>query len=349
MLKAAFQYSYINAKIRSMKSNLLRPSDYENLTIVSGYDGLAECLRITQYGKRAGQFPSSFDGLIRMYYKDLFDDYEKIIKAAPGRGKGLILHLYQKYELENLKAVLRTVGSGKRGQNMEKLLLPIGEPQSFSAEDLLRLKSPDEILSRLKGSWYYEPLKNSIYRFEEEKETFPMEMALDQWYYRRLWKIILSLGCREKKTARGLFGVFIDILNIIWIFRFKQMGHFSAEEILNYSLMYGGHLSPVLLKRLAYSSDQKDVLRNLTGTSYQKLLACLNDLEAISVPLWRYFLSLAEKNWCGFPFQIGTILDYILFKEMEVRDLVTLTEAKRLHLPQMMMSKYLIRYGWTNS
>jgi len=345
MLKEAFQYSYINAKIRTLKSRLLVASDYENLLGVSGYSGLAECLRVTSYGATVSQFPPSFDGLIKAFYQDLFDCYRKVIRTLSGNRKRLIHHLYQKYELENLKAILRIVGQEKPREKMAEILLPINSSdyrRSFSEEALLQAKSLQEILRQLKKTCYYRPLKNALYRFEEEKETFPLEMALDLSYYNHLWKIASSFGRRERKIVRSILGIQMDVLNIIWIFRFKEVYHFSPEEILNYGLMQGCHISPELRKKLAYSVDGKDVVTNLAGTPYKALLVDIKDSEARSVQLWRYLLAIAKKNWHGFPFHIGTVLDYVFFKEVEVKSLISITEAKRLNFSREMMTDYLI-------
>ena len=129
------------------------PSDYENLLGVSGYSGLAECLRVTSYGAALSQFPASFDGLIKVFYQDLFDCYRKVIRALSGNRKRLVQHLYQKYELENLKAILRIVGQEKPREKVEEILLPTGNHlsgsdhgRSFSEEALLQAKSLEEIL-----------------------------------------------------------------------------------------------------------------------------------------------------------------------------------------------------------
>ena len=136
MVKATFRYAYINAKVRAMKSRLLNRADFENLAGVAGQCGLVECLKTTSYGEKRGHFPSSFDGVIEMYYKDLFSCYRKIIKSISGSRKRLIEHLYQKYELENLKLILRMVCSGKFNKNIEELLLPTRESQNFSTINL---------------------------------------------------------------------------------------------------------------------------------------------------------------------------------------------------------------------
>ncbi|MEW6380322.1 MAG: V-type ATPase subunit [bacterium] len=344
MLRAAFQYSYVNTKLRALKSRLLGPADYENLLGVSGSSGLSECLRSTAYGPLLGQVAASYDGLIQLFYQDLFDCYAKVIRSLPGNRRRLIQHLYQKYELENLKAIVRTICQGKSKDGVEQLLVPIVEPQSFSPEALLHSRSMEEVLIQLRRTCYYRPLKNALYRFEEEKETFPLEMALDLSYYNQLWKIIASLSRGERKIVRSILGIQMDILNITWIFRFKDIYHFSPEEILNYGLTQGCHISPELRKKLAFSVDRKDVITNLAMTPYKVLLdnPDIRDAETCSILLWRYLRAEAGRNWLGFPFHIGVVLAYVLFKEIEVRDLISITEAKRLNLSREMLIDHLI-------
>lgn len=342
MLKAAFQYSYVNAKFRALKSRLLGPADYENLLGVSGWSGLAECLKSTPYGPALSQAAASYDGLIKVFYQDLFDCYAKVIRSLSGNRKHLIQHLYQKYELENLKAIVRIICHDKPREEGEQVLLPIGEYASFSSQALLQSKNLEDLLVHLRRSNYYSPLISAVYRFEEEKDTFPLEMALDLNYYNKLWKTVSSLSHQEQKIVRSLLGVQMDILNITWVFRFKEVYHFSPEEILNYGLMEGFHISPERRKKLAFSVDRKDVITNLASTPYKALLANHKDTEDCSIQLCCYLQDLIWKNWQGFPFHIGTVLDFVLFKEIEVKNLISITEAKRLNLSREMIADHLV-------
>lgn len=346
MLKAVFHYSYINAKIRSLKPMMLKQSDFENLTKVSGYDGLAAYLAGTSFGLKLKDYPSSFDGLLQMYYEDLLSCYAKVIAMLSGNKKALIQHLYQKYELENLKAILRIINDEKFNERLPETLpyLYSLNPKiaSFSVDDLLKAKNINELINLLQGTWYYEPFKHSLHRFRLENETFPLEMALELFYYKRLWQHILSLSYRDRKIAKKNFGVQYDILNIFRIYRFKKLYHFSPEEILNYSLMHGAHISANIRLKLSYSVDYEDIVNNLMGTPYKEILAYSDDPEIWYTKLLSYELSLARKNWQRNPFQIGTILDYLVFKEIEIKDLIRITEAHRLNLSYERIKDYLI-------
>jgi len=264
---------------------LLKQTDFENLTRVAGYDGLVAYLKGTSFGLKWKNYPSSFDGLLHMYYEDLLSCYDKAIAMLSGNKKNLIQHLYQKYELENLKVILRIINDEKFNKRLPETLPYLfslkEKTASFSAKDLLKAKNINEIINSLQGTWYYEPLKHSLHRFRLENETFPMEMALELHYYKRLWQYILCLSYQDRKIAKFFFGVQYDILNITRIFRFKKLYHFSPEEILNYSLMHGTYLSANIRLKLAYSIDYEDIVNNLTGTPYKKILAYSDDPETL--------------------------------------------------------------------
>jgi V/A-type H+-transporting ATPase subunit C len=343
MLKDAIRFSYINAKIRSLKGQLLGQSDYENLLKARGYHGLAECLRFTSYCKNIGENISSYDELIEIYYKNILKDYVKVIDSLSGNIRHLVYQLYQRYELENLKVILRAICYYRQKEKTKRLLFPFIKYHNFSINDLLASKDLFELIQRLKGTWYHEPLVNSFYRFENEGETFPLEMALDLSYYKQIWEIISSLSRKDQKITKAILGLQLDALNIMWIMRFKERFHFSPEEILNYSLVYGTYISKNIRKKLAYSVNQKDIISNLEGTPYKKILQGIDDPEIGYVKLLQYTLLLVKKNWHRYPFQIGTILDYIFLKEMEIKDLITITEGKRIGIPEKNINLYMVQ------
>ncbi|MGA1842101.1 MAG: V-type ATPase subunit [bacterium] len=342
MLKNAVRFSYINAKIRSLKSQLLRQSDYENLLKARGYHGLADYLRFTPYCKNIDKGISSYDELIEIYYKNILGEYIKVIDSISINIKRLICQLYQRYELENLKVILRAICYCRQSDKIKRLFFPLIKYTSFSTSDLIASKNLSEIINKLKGTWYYEPLINSFYRFESEGESFPLEMALDLTYYNHLWDIVSSLSRQDQKIAKNILGLQLDALNIIWIIRFKERFLFSPEEILNYSLINGKYISKNIRKKMAYSVNQKDIISNLEGTPYKEILKGIDDPEIGYIKLLQYILILVRRNWNRYPFQIGTILGYIFLKETEIKDLITITEGKRIGIHEKNINPFMV-------
>jgi len=342
MLKAALQYSYINSKLHALKSRLLDQSDYTNLMQSQGINGILECLRSTPYTEGLINTPHTYTELSVVYYKNLFSDYNKLINNSSGIHRLLIHHLYRRYELENIKVILRMICYEMMKKQAHTLLFPFDRYQGISVDELLESKDFFDFIKRLKGTWYFDPLDNSAYRFEKERETFPLEMALDLRYYEILWKIVSSLKGRDKRMALSLIGAKLDMINILWIIRFKENYQFLPEEILNYSLTSGIFIDQKKRKSLAYSIDRKSIVENLKNTPYEGIIKGIEDLDAAHSCLLKYIIHLAKKNWTGSPFQIGVLLDYLLFKEIEVRNLVIITEAKKINSSMQNIKAYLV-------
>ena len=198
------------------------------------------------------------------------------------------------------------------------------------------------MIQRLKGTWYHDPLNHSAYRFEQEGETFPLEVALDLRYHERLWETVSSLKRKDKRIACALIGAQLDALNILWMIRFKENYRFSPEEILNYSLTHGRFITPRKRKEMAFSIDKNEIVNHLDHTPYKKILMGIQDAELAYSVLLQYIFSMAKKNWVGDPFQIGVILDYLIFKEMEIANLITITEAKKISYASDNFRQYLV-------
>lgn len=342
MIISAIRYSYINAKIHCLKSQLLAPHDYTNLLHTNDLNEFVETLRITAYGEWLHDCVSSYDELIRLYYERLFHEYIKVRDTLTSAAARLINHLYLRYELENIKVILRAICQGESREKAATLLFPLTTDSGISMDLLLAAKDLFDFIQKLKGTWYYGPLDNAYYRFEREGQSFPLEMALDLGYYERLWKIVSSLKLKDKKNAKLLLGLQLDAINILWIIRFKDHYHFSPEEILNYSLLQGRFVTQKVRRKLAYSIDYQDIVSNLKDTPYHRIVRGIDDPEQAYARLLRYIYRIMKKNWNVSPFQIGVILDYIFFKDMEIRNLITITEAQRGKLSSEKINNYLV-------
>lgn len=342
MLASAVRYSYINAKVHCLKGRLLQQPDYENLVHSQGMGGFVECLKSTPYGSGLHGSDSSPAALTGVYHQSLFNDYITIMDSVSGERRRLVYHLYQRYELENLKVIVRSVCHQRPKKGASALLFSLPKYRSISTDTLLESQDLADLIQRLKGTWYHDPLDNAAYRFGQEGETFPLEMALDLRYYGRLWEIVSSLQGRDRRIARSLIGVQLDALNIVWMIRFKEGYHFSPEEVLNYGLINGRFIDSPKRKKMAFSIDPNDIINNLDHTPYKVILSGIGDPEVAYTVLLQYLLRLARRNWVGKPFQIGVILDYLIFKEMEVRSLMTITEAKRIGFSTEGFNRYLV-------
>ena len=345
MITSVFKYAYPNAKVRAMKAMLLSSDNYRSLLNTETFEEVLNVLQVTNYSKSLAENSSaeiSIPILTGILYKSLFQDYEKVINSVVGNIRSFFILLYQKYELINLKTILRGICGNVEPEYVAPLILPTERYTLFSKEALLGFRDVPDIIEHLQGTFFQYPLNLAFRRFEEEHEFFPLEMALDLHYYHTLWDSIKKLPEQETGIARRIFGMVIDILNISWIIRFKEQYHFSPEEILNYTIQHGHVLTFRDRQQLSKAENPKEILTYLEGTPYGKTLAGDEPLNTLHVVLSRYLVIQLRKFFSGNPFQIGVILGYLLLKEFEISDIITIAEAKKYGFSLEQSQHYVI-------
>jgi len=332
MMTSVFKYAYPNAKIRAMKGLLLSEETFQALLQTQTFEDMVHVLQTTSYAEAirlANPAALTMPAFTTILYKQLFHDYEKTIAALHGVLQDFFILFYQKYQLINLKTILRGNFSHTPTHATAALLLPSSRHTLFDQAALLQIQNITQTIEKLQGSFFEYPLNRALHRFETEQEFFPLEMALDLHYHQTLWEKVEKLSGLEKKMAADILGRWTDILNICWIIRFKEQYHFAVEEILNYTIHHGYAFNLAKRRQLAEAANVEEILAALRNSPYGKELADDLPLNTLHIHLYRQLVKQLRKFFAGDPFQIGSILGYLLLKEIEVLDLITLAEAKR--------------------
>lgn len=345
MIVSVFKYAYPNAKIRAMKGYLLSIEDFRALLNAETYEELLRVLHTTNYADALSKSASpeiSIPVLTNIVYSSLFMDYKKTIRAISDDLRAFFILLYHKYELINLKTILRGICGNIAPEQVIPLLLPTEHHTLFSKEKLLEFRDVHDIVNHLQGSFFHYPLNLALRRFDEEQEFFPLEMALDLHYYQTLWDSMKKLPEQEQRIVWRILGIYVDILNIAWILRFKEQYQFSTEEILNYTIHHGYAFRLRDRRQLSDAQSSDQFLEYLKKTPYGKAISGDLPLNTLQVVLSRYLVTELRKLFAGNPFHIGVILGYLFLKEYEIADIITIAEAKKYEFSFEQSQSYVI-------
>ena len=344
-MTSIFKYAYPNAKVRALKGRLLSEETFRALLHCERFEEVLNVLLSTHYSDALAELPGtdiSGPQLNSVLYQSLFQDYEKTIRALDRSLQPFFILLYQKYELTNLKTILRGIFSQAALEDLQALLLPTERYTLFSKDALLSFHNIQDVITHLQGSFFQYPLNRALRRFEDEQEIFPLEMALDLHYYHTLWDAMKPLPAAEQKIIRKLLGTWLDILNLTWIVRFKEEYQFSPEEILNYTIHHGANFRLRDRRQLSEAQNVGEILEFLKHSAYAKGLPDQLDPSILHVLLSRYLITQLRSYFSGNPFQIGVILGYLWLKEFEISDIISISEAKRYGLSLEESQHYVI-------
>ncbi len=350
MLFAAARYGYPNAKVRALRSRKLTEQDHHFLLAAKDLPNCLSYLATTSYrtclpdpDKTHPELPI----LERQLSRPLLDHYAKIIRSFRRiKERDVILALFRRFEGENLKIILRALFANLSRDAVCHLLYPLGRLSDLDWDTLWSCKSISELLEQLRPSIFGKLLQHALPQFEAQGRLFPLEMTIDLSCFRMLHQAISALGSRyDHVVAEKILRSYIDILNISWVVRLKKDYGLSSEEIVNYTLPSGKLISLTTLNHLARAEDI-EVFINHLPMPYQHELSTIRDWEKVAQRLETYFLRTLTRVFLGQPFHIGIPVAYLLEKEIELANLISLLQAKAKNLSVEEISN---RLSWSST
>ncbi len=337
MLGAAIKYSYLDAKTRTMHSKRLRPNDWHILEAAKDRDSFLRYLATTSYGpwvteilEQKEQGDELFE---RRIFGALFEDYGKILRSLhDASSRELILSLFSRFEAENLKICLRALFTGLRKANVAHFLYPVEKISRLPWDKLWQQKDVRAALKLLEKTPFGPMLKHALPQFEAQGRLFPLEMAIDISCFKRIAAAAQTAGSRrDRARVSQILGSYIDVLNICHIFRLRFVYGLSPEEALNYSYP-GGSLDLRTLHDIARAGDPASMAKVLPMPFAAFIHDEKGDMSGLRLKLEEWLVRRLRKAFLGSPFHLGVQVAHLLEKELEIRSLISLYQA-RIHSP----------------
>lgn len=336
-----------------MYSYLLGASDLAALSEAPDLASLVAGLRHTQYGaylEGLKEKEVTSREFARAIKNRLGAAYRSVAQGSPMQSRRVLGQLYRRYEVNNLKAILRGIAGGPRGgegllwPRIRDLLFPLGSATVLPEEAMVQAGSIAGAVDLLRGTTYYEVLSHALKRYSAEHSLFPLEVALDLHYWRRLWNEARRLPGQDLTHAMRVVGSLVDANNLAWAIRFRVYQQLSEEELINYTLPFGYRVRDADIRGIAAGAD----LGSVVGRLYPTLPDARNLLEdpkqglpKLERELKRIVMKECQAAFLGDPFHIGLPLAYLVLQDLEVEDLVVLSEAKSSMLPAVKFSPFL--------
>ena len=342
-------YAAISARVRAMYSSLLSPQDFARLSDVPDFASLIGQLKNTAYGpylenlKDKEITPRRVDLQIK---GRLADSYSSVIHMAPEHARPILKQLYRYFEVENLKAVLRGIVTDPSWERVHDVLFPLGSLTVLPAQAMVESGSVGAAVELLQGTAYYETLSFAMKRYTSEQNLFPLEVALDLYYWRQLWQEAKRLQGQDRDQALRIVGSLMDMNNLMWVIRYRVYHQLSEEELINYTLPFGYHVSDEDVRAVAAGAD----LAMVVGRVYpgmpnvsELLEEPRSGLPQLEIQLKRHIMKQCLAAFTGNPFHIGVPLAFLVLSEFEIEDLTVLIEAKSSQMPDEKFQPYLLR------
>ncbi len=347
-------YSYINARIRGMKSRLLDRPFLEKLLSEENVHTVMALLQETEYGKHIEEArtleTSEIGGIEEGIRQHLAQTYSGIFGMVGGVPRRLLSILLGRWDVYNIKTVLRGKFSGLSLEEVSKSFVPVCK----LTEPLLKemMKQPD-----IKGvidlliTWnseYYPPLQAKLSDFSATNSLTNMEVALDKFYFERALSF-LKRGLEDEnfQIVVGFLKTEIDILNILMIM--KIVGHqIPPAERGELFIRDGLEIKGEDFLSAASCRDIDEIFGRFASTSYREVLnqakqkSSGGSLSSVERLMEKYMIERGVAMFARNPLSIAPVIGYLWLKLCETVNLRVICRAKVARMPQPLIQEELI-------
>lgn len=349
-------YAAISARVRAKYAELLTPQDMVRLSEAQDFLSLFNLLKSTAYGPYLeGLKDKDIDPkrVITHIKRKLADAHYSVIQMAPVQTRPLVKQLYRYYEIGNLKAILRglvTVSTWNTETSLwdrvRDVLFPLGSASVLPAQAMIESGSVATAVDLLQGTPYEETLSFAMKRYSAEQNLFPLEVALDLNYWRRLWSEAQKLTGQDREHSVRIIGSLLDMNNLMWAIRYRVYYKLSEEEVINYTLPFGYRVHDSDIRAIAAGADIASIITRIFP-GIPDVNALLENpqsgLPKLEVLLKRQIMKQCLAAFLGSPFHIGIPLAFLVLHDFEVQDLIVLIEAKSSDMPEDEYRPFLLK------
>lgn len=331
-------YGYINARIRAMKAELLDKSHYDELIQSKTLGRMFEILKQTPYGeditKAKTRETRDLDILLASFRLNMERNFRKILKFTDGEPRELISILLSRYDIYNVKTILRGKIQGVEEGEIKSSLLPAGILDEARLNLLLKEESASSVLELLASWGIHFPfvIGRDLVRATREGNIQEIEYLLEEAYYS--WALSsLHGGNGNREILRQIITSLIDIRNVMASLILLKDG---IKPLGRLKFIEGGTLKPVILKKLENSESLEEGIEVIEATPYGKILRGrkTKDIKNIERYLEKHQIETILKLRTGDPLGISIPVYYIWAKEVEVVNLRTIAIGVAFEIPK---------------
>jgi V/A-type H+-transporting ATPase subunit C len=305
-----------------------------------GTGEIARFMEETEYETEMNALGSRFSGVDLVEYalnRNLAKHFDDLLRWSEGALYDYIARYLRKFDVWNVKTVIRGLYSDAERTEVEDDLIRAGEFSERRVEDLLNAGSIEEVVEQLDDTIFGDTLAEAFDVYEESGVLVPLENALDRAFYETL----LS-GLPDNPEIDSPTGLYVEFLETEVDFRnlrnALRLAHSGADIDPSEYFIEGGKLfDEQEIAQLSTNLDQlvSAVRESKYGDDLDQALSALEEADnlidferALDAALLEYADRLSNR----YPLSVCPVLAYVLKKEREVDNIRAIARGREAGL-----------------
>ena len=334
-------YAYAATRVRARRSRLLGPESYAQLLNME-FSEIARYIQDLEYRREIDKYGATLRGadlLEAALLDNRSTEIGEVIGFCTGDLRMGVAAYAERYNVRAIKVLLRGIFDEVDSEELLKQVSPMSDSQLDLYTQIAASENIEGAVEQLESTKYYELLQEALENRKSDSLQ-PLEDALDKAYYQDLVSSLPSSGAADR-IYRGFVQVQIDVANLKTVMRLRHRGLGGHGELL----ISGGTIDETLLTA---TNNVADIIPILEGTVYQEVLQPVienfedNGLNKAIQALENHVSITSRRYSYLYPLSILPILDYLLRKEKEVRNLRTIVRGKDLKLSNERIKEIMV-------
>lgn len=336
-------YSGMTTKIRAMKKKLLSPEQYEEITRFTTVADLINYLQtLPAYsGVLANLTPATAHrGEVesRMTFST-YNDFSKIFHFAGNSQKKYLEFYFMKYEISILKSCMRNIMDSRPETEPVLIDKHFKRHSKINIDKIITASDMDDFVNNLTGTVYEKPLRKILQL--ESPILFDFEMTLDLFFFIYIWEhqnIFIPKG--EKDYFKNSFGVQVDLLNILWIYRCKKYYTLTDSQIYSFLIPIYFNIDRTNIKNFVEAETIDNFFDLIESCYYGRTYTFRRD-ASIEAQFGGIMNKVYLQEFKESPYSLASINAYFQLKNLEVAKVVTAMECIRYGYKPDVISQYI--------
>lgn len=329
-------YPYVTARVKAKRASLLPQETYERLLLME-LPEIARFLGEREYKAQMLALGAKYSGVDLIEYavsRNLSETYNRIYDFSEGNLRAMIGRYLDRYDLENVKTIVRAKIYGASAEEVEEDLIPAGSFGEDFLDGLVEMPTLEAVFDELSGTIYATALSILKKKPSQIANWSEWEDLVSRLYYGELLASIPP-ATEANRLMRQFVQREIDIINLKTLLRaWVAKARFEREIFLD-----GGYEVPVDELRELVNLDKASLVARLQAYSfYEDIADALEKVEETGIGFLvrrveKVHLLGAARYAHLHPLSILPILDFIVRKDREAINIRLIARGKESGLP----------------
>jgi len=328
--------AYLNTRVSLFSGRLWRDEELDALVSVPD-QAMADVLTRRGLPQLAAGYDSlnvrqqDARSLEQRIIAQILDETRVMLRPLSGSARNFLSFWTARFEISNVKTLLRSKMSDERPAAVLARLIPMGAFGRLDIQDLAHAEDVGELLRRLEAGPYAGIVRHARRAFEQSHDPFSLDAALDRGYYEGLTARAQPLEETVGAPFRSLMANLIDRINLVWLLRYRFNYKLPPAQV--YYLLVGSRysLSGKQLQQLAAQESLEAVLAALPPT-WQARLHGATDIPDVFARMEYAATDQALRVVHSSAPAIARTFAYLILRERDLRAVRAVLRGRHLGL-----------------